>query len=205
VRHRSDKRNDGLLQIRGVDGVSPTVVDVVPDSPEVTGVLLNVVGITTDPVPRPHTSSLVPNSCRSRPDHFQRQPRRCDQGQLGIRAHRYRRQGAHLQQPARRRSSPTSSATCAAISLKQLERVGRSALVAVSHLRHPPSTVRWRCSGRARPRTGVSPTSPLRWRSVPTRVGAQLASRQPHLGGAHWQYPTAIARSFLTAYPATSS
>jgi hypothetical protein len=37
------------LQIRGVDGVNPTKVDVVPDSPNVTGVLLNVVGITTDP------------------------------------------------------------------------------------------------------------------------------------------------------------
>jgi hypothetical protein len=35
------------LQIRGVDGVNPVTTDVVPDSPNVTGVLLNVVGITT--------------------------------------------------------------------------------------------------------------------------------------------------------------
>jgi hypothetical protein len=37
------------LQIRGVEGVNPPVTDVVPDSPNVTGVLLNVVGITTQP------------------------------------------------------------------------------------------------------------------------------------------------------------
>ena len=34
------------LQILGVDGVNPTVTDVVPNLPSVTGVLLNVVGIT---------------------------------------------------------------------------------------------------------------------------------------------------------------
>jgi hypothetical protein len=34
------------LQIRGVDGINPTVNNVVPDLPNVTGVLLNVVGIT---------------------------------------------------------------------------------------------------------------------------------------------------------------
>lgn len=37
------------LQIRGVNGVNPVKNAVVPDSPNVTGVLLNVVGITTDP------------------------------------------------------------------------------------------------------------------------------------------------------------
>ncbi len=62
------------LQVRGVDGVNPTVTDVVPDSPNVSGVLLNVVGITAraggastylsvvpDPVPdgqTPTTSNL---------------------------------------------------------------------------------------------------------------------------------------------------
>jgi hypothetical protein len=35
-----------VLPIRGVDGINPTVSNVVPDSPNVTGVLLNVVGIT---------------------------------------------------------------------------------------------------------------------------------------------------------------
>ena len=49
------------LQIRGVDGVNPTVVDVVPDSPEVTGVLLNVVGITTDPGATSTHLSLFPD------------------------------------------------------------------------------------------------------------------------------------------------
>jgi hypothetical protein len=49
------------LQIRGVDGVSPTVVDVVPDSQEVTGVLLNVVGITTDPGATATHLSVFPN------------------------------------------------------------------------------------------------------------------------------------------------
>ena len=34
------------LPIRGVDGINPTVTDVVPNLPNVTGVLLNVVGIT---------------------------------------------------------------------------------------------------------------------------------------------------------------
>jgi hypothetical protein len=34
------------LPIRGVDGINPTVIDVVPNDPKVTGVLLNVVGIT---------------------------------------------------------------------------------------------------------------------------------------------------------------
>jgi hypothetical protein len=37
------------LQIRGVNGVNPPVTAVVPDLPSVTGVLLNVVGITTEP------------------------------------------------------------------------------------------------------------------------------------------------------------
>ncbi len=35
-----------VLQIRGVDGINPPLTDVVPDLPSVTGVLLNVVGIT---------------------------------------------------------------------------------------------------------------------------------------------------------------
>jgi len=35
-----------VLPIRGVDGVNPTVTDVVPNDPNVTGVLLNMVGIT---------------------------------------------------------------------------------------------------------------------------------------------------------------
>jgi hypothetical protein len=37
------------LKIRGVNSVNPTLTAVVPDSPNVTGVLLNMVGITTDP------------------------------------------------------------------------------------------------------------------------------------------------------------
>jgi hypothetical protein len=37
------------LQIRGVGSVNPTLAAVVPASPNVTGVLLNMVGITTDP------------------------------------------------------------------------------------------------------------------------------------------------------------
>ena len=50
------------LQIRGVDGVNPTVADVVPDSQEVTGVLLNVVGITTDPGATATHLSVFPNA-----------------------------------------------------------------------------------------------------------------------------------------------
>ena len=37
------------LTIRGVNSVNPTLTAVVPNSPNVTGVLLNMVGITTDP------------------------------------------------------------------------------------------------------------------------------------------------------------
>ena len=49
------------LQIRGVSGVNPPVPGVVPDSPEVTGVLLNVVGITTDPGATATHLSLFPD------------------------------------------------------------------------------------------------------------------------------------------------
>jgi hypothetical protein len=49
------------LPIRGVDGVNPTVTDVVPDSPDVTGVLLNVVGITTQPDSTATHLSVFPN------------------------------------------------------------------------------------------------------------------------------------------------
>jgi hypothetical protein len=50
------------LQIRGADGVSPAVTDVVPNSPQVTGVLLNVVGITTDPGGTATHLSLFPDA-----------------------------------------------------------------------------------------------------------------------------------------------
>ncbi|HEY0520006.1 MAG TPA: hypothetical protein VGC84_10985 [Ilumatobacteraceae bacterium] len=50
------------LQIRGADGVNPAVTDVVPDSPQVTGVLLNMVGITTDPGGRATYLSLLPDA-----------------------------------------------------------------------------------------------------------------------------------------------
>jgi hypothetical protein len=50
------------LQIRGADGVSPAVVDVVPDSPQVTGVLLNVVGLTTEPGSKATYLSLLPDA-----------------------------------------------------------------------------------------------------------------------------------------------
>ena len=65
------------LQIRGVDGVSPAVTDVVPDSPDVTGVLLNVVGITDRA--RRHRDALrrcSPTTIRpAQPDDVQPQPR----------------------------------------------------------------------------------------------------------------------------------
>jgi hypothetical protein len=50
------------LQVRGADGVNPAVVDVVPDSPQVTGVLLNVVGITTEPGGTATHLSLFPDA-----------------------------------------------------------------------------------------------------------------------------------------------
>jgi hypothetical protein len=48
------------LQIRGADGVSPAVPDVVPTT-SVTGVLLNVVGLTTEPGGTATHISLFPN------------------------------------------------------------------------------------------------------------------------------------------------
>jgi hypothetical protein len=50
------------LQIRGADGANPTVNDVVPDSPQVSGVLLNVVGLTTEPGGTATHLSLFPNA-----------------------------------------------------------------------------------------------------------------------------------------------
>lgn len=50
------------LQVRGADGVNPAVVDVVPDSPQVTGVLLNVVGLTTEPGGTATHLSLFPDA-----------------------------------------------------------------------------------------------------------------------------------------------
>jgi hypothetical protein len=51
------------LQIRGADGVNPgPVIDAVPDSPNVTGVLLNVVGITDRPGGYYTYLSLLPDA-----------------------------------------------------------------------------------------------------------------------------------------------
>jgi hypothetical protein len=50
-----------LLPIRGVDGINPTVTDVVPNLSNVTGVLLNVVGITTEPGATATHLSIFPN------------------------------------------------------------------------------------------------------------------------------------------------
>lgn len=50
------------LQIRGADGVNPNVTDVVPNSGQVTGVLLNMVGITTEPGARATYLSLLPEA-----------------------------------------------------------------------------------------------------------------------------------------------
>jgi hypothetical protein len=49
------------LQIRGVDGVNPSVTNVVPDLANVSGVLLNVVGITTEPGATSTHLSLFPD------------------------------------------------------------------------------------------------------------------------------------------------
>ncbi|MEP7113937.1 MAG: hypothetical protein ABI862_11775 [Ilumatobacteraceae bacterium] len=50
------------LQIRGADGVSPAVTDVVPAADTVTGVLLNVVGLTTEPGGTATYLSLLPDA-----------------------------------------------------------------------------------------------------------------------------------------------
>jgi hypothetical protein len=50
------------LKIRGVEGVNPPVTDVVPDLLNVTGVLLNAVGITTEPGGTATHLSLFPDA-----------------------------------------------------------------------------------------------------------------------------------------------
>ena len=50
------------VQIRGADGVNPTATDVVPDLPDVVGVLLNVVGLTTEPGSKSTYVSLIPDA-----------------------------------------------------------------------------------------------------------------------------------------------
>ncbi len=50
------------LQVRGVDGVNPVKVDAVPDSPNVTGVLLNIVGLTTYPGAASTYLSVLPDA-----------------------------------------------------------------------------------------------------------------------------------------------
>jgi hypothetical protein len=55
------------LPIRGVDGVNPAVVDVVPNSTDVVGVLLNVVGITTSAASRSTYVSVVPEQTQASP------------------------------------------------------------------------------------------------------------------------------------------
>ena len=55
------------LQIRGIDGVNPAVADVVPNSTDVIGVLLNVVGLTTGSGASSTYLSLVPEQTSSNP------------------------------------------------------------------------------------------------------------------------------------------
>jgi hypothetical protein len=50
------------LQILGVNGVNPAMPSVVPNLPDVTGVLLNVVGITTDPGGKNTYLSVLPDA-----------------------------------------------------------------------------------------------------------------------------------------------
>ncbi|MGZ4769026.1 MAG: hypothetical protein ACXVLX_10075 [Ilumatobacteraceae bacterium] len=50
------------LQVRGVNSVNPVKTAVVPDSPNITGVLLNVVGITTGPGAASTYLSLLPDA-----------------------------------------------------------------------------------------------------------------------------------------------
>jgi hypothetical protein len=50
------------LQIRGADAINPTKTDVVPDSGDVTGVLLNMVGITQRPGGASTYLSLLPDA-----------------------------------------------------------------------------------------------------------------------------------------------
>ena len=50
------------LKIRGANGVNPPVTPAVPDSPTISGVLLNVVGLTTEPGAKATYLSLLPDA-----------------------------------------------------------------------------------------------------------------------------------------------
>ena len=182
-----------VLQIRGVDGVNPTMVDVVPDVRK-SPACCSTSSASPAAEPRTHLSRL-PQRCR-----------RCripTTSNLNLAAHRRSRPTW-----CSCRSAPTASvrifnnqghtdvvADVVGYMLSGQDPVdprgsGRSALVAVSHVRHPRCRS-WAASrsGRARPRTGASPTSPLGGHRP--RLGRQPAGRhrQPHLGLAHPSVP----------------
>ena len=200
------------LQIRGVDGVNPTTADVVPDSPTVTGVLLNVVGITARAGRCLDVSLGRPGSRAgwSEPDNVQRQPGpQRDQGQPGVRSGRCRRQGAHLQLPrVHRRRCRRGRVTCRTARIRAT-RAGRVVPldVTIPHLRHPRPAVRWR-GPRAGTGRGLELRRVRQLRGHRTGFGRQptRGHRQPHGGGAEAPVPVAVpASSFLTAYPADAT
>ena len=151
------------MPVRGVDSRAPDVTDIVPNSPNVVGVLLNVVGITDRPggvstylVGRPR-----PARRRCAADHVERQPPAGDdQGQP--------RDGA--------RSAPTATCSCSTCSARPTSRSTSSATcrraptastatgrvvplsVAVPHVRHPRS----RSGAACRSGPGMAETLELR-------------------------------------------
>ncbi|MBK5331473.1 MAG: hypothetical protein JJD93_05845 [Ilumatobacteraceae bacterium] len=197
------------LQIRGVDGVNPTVVDVVPDSPEVTGVLLNVVGITTDPGATATHLSVFPNALPAGQDPTT--------SNVNLAAGVIKANLVFV---------PVGTDGKVRIFNNQ----GQTQVVAdvVGYMRnHAPETTETR-QGRVVPLSSPYRTFDTRlpqWGSAPLGPGqaedwsfADFASSVaigPDAVGAQLavignltsasvtrQYPTAIARSFLTAYPA---
>ena len=164
------------LQIRGVDGVNPTVVDVVPDSPEVTGVLLNVVGITTDPGATATHLSVFPNALPAGQDPTTSNvnlaagvikanlvfvPVGTD-GKVRIFNNQGQTQVVADVVGYMRNHQPETTRLARVESFRSPRRTARSTPAFRSG-----AAPRW---GRARPRTGASPTSPVRWPSVPTRL-----------------------------------
>ena len=195
------------LQIRGVNGVNPPMPGVVPNSPAVTGVLLNVVGITTDPGATATHLSVFPNALPAGQDPTTSNVNLAagvikanlvfvpvgDDGKVRI----FNNQGqtqvvadvvGYMQSGA---AEPT--------------REGRVV----------PLSSPYRTFDTRRPEWGVAPLGPGQaedWSFAdfaasvaigPDAVGAQRAViGNLTSASVTRQYPTAIARSFLTAYPA---
>jgi hypothetical protein len=149
------------VPIRGVDAVDPVVADIVPNDPDVVGVVLNMAGVNDAPGNTPTHLSVIPNAL----------PAGQAPGTANLNLSRNQVKSNMVIVPsARRTSCSTSSVTCstanrrtpaADASCHWPRRSGCSTPAMRSSATSP--------SDRARPSRGASATSPRRCASVPTR------------------------------------